>query len=126
MTELVAAFERGEPPEPFDHRAHLQVCWAYVRDLGVLHTLARLPDRLQALASAAGKPEMYHHTVTWGFVLLVAERTGSEATFEDFVAANPDLLDKQVLRAYWSMSALERGRGAWVAPDRPVSAHDVP
>ena len=80
-------------------------------------------------AEAAGKPGLYHETITWAYVLLVHERraaTGAE-DWPAFAARNPDLLawKPSVLEArYYREETLwsDRARETFVLPDRPLTA----
>jgi hypothetical protein len=123
---LLAAFEGdGFAPGTFHHRDHVRVAWVYLEDRPLLEVLSRFAAGLRKLAAAAGKPGLYHETITWAYVFLVRERRAAPGT-EDwpaFAARNPDLLQ-------WKPSLLEtryyreetlwsdRARAAFVLPDR--------
>lgn len=100
-----AAFPRGS----FRHRDHVHVAWALVVRHDPLEALRRMDDGVRALAKTNDAPDLYHRTITWAYVLLIAERVarhGARATFDEFVAEHPDLLD-------WS----GRGLGALYRPE---------
>jgi hypothetical protein len=127
---LLRAFEDGTlPPGAFHHRDHVRTAWTLLEQRPVLEALAVFTAGLRRLAAAAGKPGLYHETITWAYVLLVQERRGA-AGGEDwlaFAARNPDLLA-------WKPSVLEsryyreetlwsaRARETFVLPDRPLTA----
>ena len=127
---LLRAFEDGTlPPASFHHRDHVRTAWALLEQRPVLEALAVFTAGLRRLAAAAGKPGLYHETITWAYVLLVQERRAA-AGAEDwpaFAARNPDLLA-------WKPSVLEsryyreetlwsaRARETFVLPDRPLTA----
>jgi hypothetical protein len=128
---LVRAFEGGTlPPGSFHHRHHVRTAWILLQRRPVLEVLSVFTAGLRRLAAAAGKPGLYHETITWAYVLLVQERRAAAGLAEDwaaFAARNPDLLA-------WKPSVLEsryyreetlwsaRARETFVRPDRPLTA----
>jgi hypothetical protein len=127
---LLRAFEDGRlAPGAFRHRHHVRTAWILLERLPVLDVLARFTAGLRRLAAAAGKPGLYHETITWAYVLLVNERraaAGAEG-WPAFAARNPDLLlwKPSVLEArYYREETLwsERARETFVLPDRPLTA----
>ena len=127
---LLRAFEDCTlPPAAVHHRDHVRTAWTLLERRPVLEALAVFTAGLRRLAAAAGKPGLYHETITWAYVLLVQERRAA-AGGEDwpaFAARNPDLLA-------WKPSVLEsryyreetlwsaRARETFVLPDRPLTA----
>ena len=122
---LIAAFEgEGFAPGTFHHRHHVHLVWAYLERRAVLEALACFARGLRRLAAAAGKPGLYHETITWAYVLLVQERRAEPGTedWPSFAARNADLLEwkPSVLeRAYYREETLwsERARRVFVMPD---------
>jgi hypothetical protein len=127
---LLAAFDGEElAPGSFHHRDHVRVAWALLERQCVLEVLVRFTAGLRRLAAAAGKPGLYHETITWAYVLLVKERRlpPGQEDWPAFAARNPDLL-------WWRPSVLEtkyyreetlwseRARLVFVLPDRGVTA----
>ena len=54
----------------------------------------RFSNALRAFATAQGKPDLYHETITTAYVLLINERLDDRArelSWNDFAALNPDL-----------------------------------
>ncbi len=105
------------------------MAWAWLERAPVLEVLPLFAAGLRRLAAAAGKPGLYHETITWACVLLVNERrAGAEAgagaeDWTAFAARNPDLLEwkPSVLeRRYYNEDTLwsDRARRAFVMPDR--------
>jgi hypothetical protein len=127
---LLAAFDAAAfAPGSFHHRDHVRVAWALLEGQAVLDVLARFTSGLRRLATAAGKPGLYHATITWAFVLLVNERRAraGEEDWPAFAARNPDLLAwrPSVLEAkYYREETLwsERARLVFVLPDRALTA----
>ncbi len=99
---FVRDFEAGRV-ESFHHRDHVRLAWAYLEQESPARALDRFAAALQAFAASRGKPELYHETITWAFLLLIQERRARQAApdFEAFAAANPDLLT-------WKPSILDR------------------
>jgi hypothetical protein len=124
--EFITGFEnctlRGED---FHHRDHVKVVWLYLRDYSVLETIGRFSAGLKRFATANGKPNLYHETITWAYVFLINERMQTiEAgqTWPEFVEANADLFDWQdnILKSYYQDETLgsERARRKFVFPDK--------
>jgi len=127
---LFRAFEDGSlEPGAFRHCHHVRTAWIFLERLPLLEVLARFTAGLRRLAEAAGKPGLYHETITWAYVLLVHERraaTGAE-DWPAFAARNPDLLawKPSVLEGrYYREETLwsDRARETFVLPDRPLTA----
>jgi hypothetical protein len=123
---FLADFEAGRvPAEGFSHREHLRAAWLYLRDWPAAEAIARFTSALRRFAAARGRPDVYHETVTWAFLLLVGERRArgpAGEAFEGFLARNPDLLSwrPSVLDAYYTRETLdsEVARRCFVFPDR--------
>jgi hypothetical protein len=106
----------------FPHRAHVRLAWLFLRELPPLEALARFVTGLQRFAASIGAAGLYHETITWAYLLLIHERMqrAPAADFEEFVAANPDLLAKpSILDAYYRPETLqsELARRVFVLPD---------
>ena len=131
MTEeqrFLAAFQAGRVPEGgFDHRAHLRAAWLCLRDGPAPEAITRFTAALKRFAAARGKPEVYHETITWAFLLLVRQRRAEgppEEGWDAFAARNPDLLAwrPSVLDSYYRPETLssELARRCFVLPDRAL------
>jgi hypothetical protein len=127
---LVAAFDTaGFAPGSFHHRDHVRVAWVLLERATLMETLARFTAGLRRMAAAAGKPEVYHETITCAYVILVQERRAPAGT-EDwpaFVARHPELLawKPSVLETrYYREETLwsDRARASFVLPDRSLRA----
>jgi hypothetical protein len=127
---LVAAFDgAGFAPGSFHHHDHVRVAWVLLDRTTVMDTLSRFTSGLRRLAAAAGKPQVYHETITCAYVILVQERRAARGA-EDwpaFAARNPDLLawKPSVLETkYYREDTLwsERARASFVLPDRGLTA----
>ena len=63
------------------------------------------------MAAANGKPEAYHDTRTVAWVrLIVAARHGFDGDFDEFLAAHPELIRRDLLSDYYSDALLTRRR----------------
>ena len=124
--EFIEGFENCTlTGESFHHRDHVRVVWLYLRSYSALETLARFSEGLKRFATANGKPNLYHETITWAYVFLIHERmarNGPEQSWTEFLEANTDLFDwkNNVLKSYYHDDTLrsEIARRAFVFPDR--------
>jgi hypothetical protein len=123
--ELLAGFESQLlPDDAFHHREHVRVAWMYVQRDGVARAMATFSDALKRFAVAKGKPNLYHETITFAYLLLIGERLARKpaATWEEFAKENPDLLTWKpgVLDRYYTDSLLwsDLARATFVMPDR--------
>ena len=101
----------------------MQVAWLFVRRYGMPAALGEFSAAIKRFADAKGATGLYHETITWAFLLLIAERearTPSE-DWPAFAAANPDLLTwkPSVLNRYYSKELLasDLARRTFVMPD---------
>ena len=125
--ELLAGFEDASlPTEAFHHHEHVRVAWLFVQRHGLPDALGEFSRALKRFAEAKGKPNLYHETITWAFLLLIGERLAREpaATWPEFAARNPDLLTwkPSLLDRYYSSETLwsELARHTFVMPDRMI------
>ena len=123
--QLLDGFLDGTlPGDRFHHEQHLHVAWLFVRTHGMPQALGEFSAAIKRFAVAKGMPKLYHETITWAFVLLIAERQARlpANTWEEFAAQNSDLLT-------WKPSVLDRlytsetlwsdlARATFVMPDR--------
>jgi hypothetical protein len=123
--ELLAGFESQLlPDDAFHHHEHVRVAWMYVQRDGVARAMATFSDALKRFAVAKGKPNLYHETITFAYLLLIGERLARKpaATWEEFAKENPDLLTWKpgVLDRYYTDSLLwsDLARATFVMPDR--------
>lgn len=125
--ELLAGFETASlPAEAFHHREHVRVAFLFVRRHGLPGALDEFSRALKQFAAAKGKPNLYHETITWAFLLLIGERLAREpaATWAEFAEHNPDLLTwkPSLLDRYYSHDTLwsDLARRTFVMPDRMI------
>ena len=121
----IAAFESAEiDPAKFNHRAHVYVGWSYLQELPLLEGMARFTGALRRLTKKMGADEKYNETVTWFFLVMIAERLRESPglTWAEFRTANKDLCDNagSLLRRYYSGARLQSAaaRELFLLPDR--------
>ena len=129
LIALVEQFEKGLPPSAaFHHVEHVKVAFAYLCIYPKLQALEKFANGIRLMAIAKGKPQAYHETITWAYVFLIHERMIKTAArdWEQFTAANPDLLDwkNSILSRYYSKALLDSdlARQVYVMPDLPPAS----
>ena len=129
MTEDEKFIERFEdctfPAADFHHAAHVKVVWLYLQRYPVLETLHRFSESLKRFATANGKPNLYHETITWAYVFLIherIERNGRDEKWAGFSSRNADLFDwkNNILKSYYRDETLgsDLARKMFVFPDK--------
>lgn len=120
--EAFAAGTLGD--DAFHHADHVRMAWLYLERWPLAEAAARFTADLQRFAAIKGAPDLYHATITWGYLLLVHERraTTPVATWAAFAAAHADLLGwkPSILDRYYRSDTLwsDRARRVFVMPDR--------
>lgn len=116
--------ESGEVlPAEFDHRAHVRLAWIYLAQHDPEAAHRRMRKALLAFLARNGVDEgKFHETLTRGWILAVRhfmDRTTGTTSAEDFLEANPRLLDRDILLAHYSAERLfsEEARARFVEPD---------
>jgi hypothetical protein len=115
-------FVRGElDPGGFSHREHLRMAFELLRRRGFLEAALEYSQALRAMTMRACKPELFNQTMTIAFLALLAERMGEREyrDFAQFVSLNSDLLDKSLLRRWYSPQRLAShiARNSFVLPE---------
>lgn len=124
--ELMQQFEALTlSPESFSHREHVRLAWTYLREYPALTALSRFCEGLKRFAASVGKPDRYHETITWAYLLLIHERMAKSATsqpWETFAEANSDLLnwESNILKQYYREETLQSdlAKRVFLFPDR--------
>jgi hypothetical protein len=131
--EFMASFESGNlDAQSFHHADHVRMAFLYLRRYPALEALQRFSASLTGFAAAIGKPQLYHETITWAFLLLIRERLAraesgqrSEQTWTEFAAGNGDLLDwkDNVLKKYYRSETLssDLARKTFLFPDKAAN-----
>src|SRR6476620_11564939 len=108
--DLLAEFEEGRiDPARFPHREHVRVSYELLERHPFPEALLHLARGLRRLAAKAGRPQVYHETITAAFLALIGERrlSGSYADFQDFAERNPDLFCKELLSKFYEPAVLQ-------------------
>jgi hypothetical protein len=129
--ELIARFEDGTlPNQCFHHREHVRTAFLYLTKYPALEALRIFSQNLRRFAQAHGKPQLYHETITWAYILLIQERrarAGKKQSWAEFARNNPDLLtwkDGILTRLYRPETLMsELARDVFVFPDRLQDGH---
>jgi hypothetical protein len=131
--DLLAAFEDASlPSEAFHHHEHVRVAWLFVRRHGLPDAIGTFSSALKRFTQAKGKPQLYHETITWAFLLLIGERLARQptATWSSFSADNPDLLTwkPSILDRYYNEQTLwsDLARRTFIMPDRFPESRRAP
>lgn len=108
----------------FHHADHVRMAFLYLQHYPPHEALGRFSSALIRFAAANGKPNLYHETVTWAFLLLIRERiarSGDAPNWEKFAADNADLLtwNNSILKKYYRAETLssELAKRVFVFPD---------
>ena len=121
--DFLRAFEDlSLPVELFHHREHIRVAWLYLKSSDASRAAERMSASIRRFANHHGATQKYHHTLTLAWMRLVAAalvETPEDYSFAQFLAANPELGDKNVLGKYYSNELLQTtaAREGWVEPD---------
>jgi hypothetical protein len=120
--ELVAGFESATLPA-FPHGDHVRLTIIYLTRLGRDETLRKLYDGLRRFATAQGKPDKFHVTMTRAWVDLVesALRAHPHGEHPSALVTNcPELLDRDALLRFYTPERLNspEARASWLPPDR--------
>lgn len=107
---LLTAFEAGRVDNAgFSHARHVQVAWMLSRRYPPAEALEKLTAGIRGIATRAGHPQAFHHTMTRAWFELIASVDDPED--------HPELFDKTLLRRYYSGERLAAGREVWLEPD---------
>ena len=125
--ELIEQFEAGAiPNEGFHHADHVRLAFAYLSCFPVLQALNKFSTALKRFATAHGKPQLYHETITHAYFFVIRERMArcKGASWEDFVSRNPDLFvwKDGILNRYYQEATLKSdfARRVFVFPDKCI------
>ena len=124
MTDLIENFEQGKL-EQFHHSDHVRMAFEYLCRYPALEALGKCSEALRRFAAAQGKPNLYHETITWAYVLIIRQRMAESANprgWNEFARNNPDLFvwKKGILSRYYSEELLnsDLARKVFIFPDK--------
>lgn len=122
--ELRNAFEDCSlDPKLFDHRNHLRLGWLYLQELPPAVAIEKFTSGLRRFTRHVGATAKYNETISWFYMLLIAERQQKKPsnTFDEFAAFNPDLLapGAPLLKHAYKPETLgsEQARQTFMLPD---------
>ena len=133
--ELIEQFET-KLPAAFHHADHVRLAFAYLAVHPVLQGLEGFSNALKAYATACGKGDRYHETITHAYFFLIHERMARTATamatktndWDKFASENSDLLQWKdgILSHYYHEETLKSdlARTVFVLPDKCLTAPD--
>ena len=118
--ELLERFAENTLPT-FPHEEHLHVVFARSVRADLDATVTFLRDGIMKMAAANGNPGAYHETRTVAWIRIVATaRAGFGGTFDEFLAAHPELRRRDLLDEHYSPELLnsDAARASFAEPDR--------
>ena len=121
-SELTRSFEaRNLDPAEFRHRDHVQVAFELLQKYDFIDAAAIYAKGVRSIASRAGASRKFNLTITYAFMSLIAESMIARPYegFPAFVAANPDLMSKELLIRWYATDRLqsEAARGIFLMPE---------
>jgi hypothetical protein len=125
--EFIVAFEADLVREDsFHHADHVRLAFAYLSEYQPLEALEKFSTALRRYATARGKPERYHETITHAYFFLIRERMARFPTldWDEFSRRNADLLTWKdgILTRYYEEATLKSdlARTVFVFPDKVI------
>lgn len=110
-------------PAQFDHRAHVRLAYILLAETETDSAADRMRAELLAFIARNGvDPAKYHETITRAWMLAVRhfmDRTSSVGSADEFIDANPILLDRKIMLTHYSAELLfsPDARTRFVEPD---------
>lgn len=95
---FVAAIESCTLPEPaFTHRNHVRLAWVYLRHYAPADADRRIVETIRTYATSLGAAAKFSEplTLTWMRRVEAAMQQTPADTFDEFIAAQPDLLSSK-------------------------------
>jgi len=125
--ELIQQFESGAiANKGFHHADHVRLAFAYLSCFPMLQALDKFSTALQQFATAHGKSQLYHETITHAYFFVIRERMArcGSAGWEDFASLNADLFvwKNGILNNYYHEATLKSdfARRVFVFPDKCI------
>jgi hypothetical protein len=108
-SDELLALETGKlDPSAFPHPEHVRFAYAMLERYAFGEAITRFSRGLKLLAAKAGRPEIYHETITVAFLALIGERRAraQDENWSEFQANNCDLFDKRCLGKWYGAEQL--------------------
>lgn len=125
--EFLSAFEECSlPPEQWTHQAHVRVAFLYASRHDLKAAIDRMRSGIKKHNASDNMPVAidrgYHETITQAFMHLVFAanlKSGPYVSSQDFCDAHPELLNKYVLREFYSREQIMtwEAKAEFVPPD---------
>jgi hypothetical protein len=95
-------------PARFPHREHLRLGYEMLKRYAFGEAVDRFSRGVRLLAAKAGRPEIYHETITVAFLALIGERRarGGHDSWDHFRDNNGDLLHEDCLEKWYDADYL--------------------
>jgi hypothetical protein len=120
--ELLVFETGGLDPAKFPHAEHVRLGYEILARHPFGEAVMRFSHGLQLLVAKAGRPQVYHETVTVAFLALINERRvrGGPQNWSEFQRTNADLFDKRCLEKWYSAEQLasDLARRTFCLPQR--------
>jgi len=110
--ELVRAFEACDPAlGGLSHGEHLRIAWHYLQHEPLGLAGERMCAGLRRFAHSRGKPDRFHATITWAYLVMLAEcrHEVGDVPFAAVAERRPELLDHRAgaVRSLYGEQVLE-------------------
>ena len=120
--QFFAAFEAGQiTNQHFHHRDHLRLAWIQISRLGLDRASDAVAGAIRHFADRHGHADRYHETMTrfWLRAVGLGIKRHPMLPFDELLAAEPHLLDKNLPFSHWSRERMgsDEARRQWVEPD---------
>ena len=103
------ALETGAlDPSKFPHQEHVRLAYGMLERYPFGEAVARFSRGVKLFAAQAGRPEVYHETITIAFLAVIGERRARarSSSWADFKADNSDLFNKRCLERWYKSEQL--------------------
>ena len=103
------ALETGAlDPSKFPHQEHVRLAYGMLERYPFGEAVARFSRGVKLLAAKAGRPEVYHETITVAFLAVIGERRARSGSnnWTGFKAENGDLFDRRCLERWYDAEQL--------------------
>jgi hypothetical protein len=119
------ALETGTlDPTMLPHSEHVRLGYEMLGRYPFGEAAARFSRGLKLIAAKAGRPDVYHETITVAFLAVIGERRvrGGPDSWDDFKEKNGDLLDKRCLEKWYGAEQLgsDLARRTFCLPEQPT------
>ena len=123
-SQLLRQFEAIEiEGDSFRHRQHVEVAFEMLDKYSFLEACQKYSNVINTMAVRAGAADKFNVTITFAFLSIIAERKAQmpNAELDGFLSANSDLLDKELLKGWYSDERLRSvdARRHFLLPDKP-------